>query len=475
MEVSNIKLFDSKHRKKLDFIPIKENIVKIYLCGPTVYDNAHLGHARSAITFDLLYRMLLKNNYKVIFVRNFTDIDDKIVKKSKEENTSIDEITATYIASYLNDMNALNTLKPHLEPRATQNLEAIFDMIEILLKDNKAYTTKNNDIYMRVARDSKYGELSNRANLESQISRIGENEQKEDIRDFALWKTFDKDDDIAYDSPFGRGRPGWHIECSAMIEKHLAYKDEEFSIDIHAGGADLFFPHHENEASQSRCANNKELAKYWIHNGFVTIDGEKMSKSLGNSFFVKDALKIYDGEVLRYYLLSLHYRSPLNFSHEDVLNCKKRLDRLYRLKQRVMGVESQIIDKDFRITFLNALNDDLNISIALSCLDSMISHYNELLDKNPKDSQSKQKALSNIIFINEILGIGEKNPIDYFHIGVNDEMKKYIEEKIQERNEARAKKDYALSDRIRDELKAQNIHLMDTKDGVIWEYITEIS
>lgn len=469
-----IKFFDSVKRKKVDFIPIKSNIVKIYLCGPTVYDNAHLGHARSAITFDLLYRMLLKNNYEVIFVRNFTDIDDKIIKKSKETGISIKEITSTYIDSYLRDMNALNILKPSLEPCATENLDAMFDMIEILLKDGKAYKTPNNDIYMRVAKDTRYGELSNRANLESQVSRIGENEQKEDIRDFALWKIFNKDDDIAYDSPFGRGRPGWHIECSAMIEKYLAYKDGEFSIDIHAGGADLFFPHHENEASQSRCANNRELAKYWIHNGFVTIDGEKMSKSLGNSFFIKDALKIYDGEVLRYYLLSLHYRSPLNFSHEDVLSSKKRLDRLYRLKKRVIDAESTIIDKDFRDSFLNTLNDDLNISIALSYLDSMVSHYNELLDKNPKDVQNKQKALSNIIFINEILGIGEKNPIDYFHLGVSDEMKQYIKEKIKERNEAKNKKDYALSDSIRDELKANNIHLMDTKDGVIWEYITEI-
>lgn len=467
-------IYDSVKKEKVEFISIKQNIAKIYLCGPTVYDNAHLGHARSAITFDLLHRVLTKNNYEVIFVRNFTDIDDKIIKKSKETNKSIDEITSTYINSYLNDMSALNILKPSLEPRATQNLEAMFKMVQTLLNENKAYKTSNNDIYMRVKKDPKYGTLSNRQNLESQISRIGENEQKEDIRDFALWKAFDSKDDIAYNSPFGRGRPGWHLECSAMIEEHLAYKDEEFSIDIHAGGADLFFPHHENEASQSRCANNRELAKYWIHNGFVTIDGEKMSKSLGNSFFIKDALKIYDGEVLRYYLLSLHYRSPLNFSHEDILNSKKRLDRLYRLKKRVLGVESHLIDTNFRDNFLNALNDDLNISIALSILDSMLSQYNELLDKNPKDMQSKQLALSNIIFINEILGIGEKDPIEYFHIGVDDETKAYIEAKIKERQEAKNKKDYALSDSIRDELKSKNIHLMDTKDGVIWEYITEI-
>lgn len=467
-------IFDSVAKQKVEFISLKPKVAKIYVCGPTVYDNAHLGHARSSVVFDLLARILEVNGYEVIFVKNFTDIDDKIVKKSKEVGKNIDEITAIYMQSYLKDMESLGIKRPTLEPRATQNLAPIIKMIQQLLDTNKAYIASNGDIYMRVEADSKYGTLSHRLNLESQISRIGESEYKEDVRDFALWKIFDKDDDIGYASPFGKGRPGWHIECSAMIEEHLAYKDEAYSIDIHAGGADLLFPHHENEASQSRCANGKELAKYWIHNAFVNVNGEKMSKSLGNSFFINDALKIYDGEILRYYLLSIHYRSPINFSHNDIMQSKKRLDRLYRLKKRLDNVESGTDDVEFKTKFLEALNDDMNVSIALSVLDSMLSHYNEWLDKNPKDKQIKQKAFSNIKFINQVLGIGEKDAKEYFHLGVNDEMRGYIEAKIDERNKARANKDYARSDEIRAELRAKNIHLLDTKDGVIWEYIEDI-
>ncbi len=481
-----MQIFDSSKKKKVDFVPIRNDEVRIYVCGPTVYDNAHLGHARSSIAFDLLRRILEANGYKVIFVKNITDIDDKIVKKSKESAKSVEYITEVYTQSYLDDMKALGVREPNLAPKATQNLESMFAMIKTLLAKDKAYVAKNGDIYMRVSSDMRYGELSNRANLESQISRIGENGCKDDVRDFALWKIFDKANDIAYDSPFGRGRPGWHIECSAMIETHLAHKSGEYSIDIHAGGADLLFPHHENEASQSRCANDKELAKYWIHNGFVNVNGEKMSKSLGNSFFVKDALNVYDGEVLRYYLLSMHYRSPLNFSHNDLLQSKKRLDRLYRLKKRLgMGKSSEIlesnkssanlesdksIDNAFRADFLEALNDDINISIALSVLDSMIATYNDMLDRMPKDSAVRQKAMSNIAFVNELLGIGLKEPSEYFHLGVDSKTRQYIEAKITERTQAKAMKNYALSDSIRDELSAKNIILLDTKDGTIWEY-----
>ncbi|RDU63140.1 cysteine--tRNA ligase [Helicobacter sp. MIT 14-3879] len=462
-------IFDSVKKKKVKFESIIPNEVRIYLCGPTVYDNAHLGHARSAITFDLLRRVLSANSYKVMFVRNFTDIDDKIIQKCKESSKDINEITQTYIKNYLDDMEALGVKRANLEPKVSQNLDAIFAMIKKLLDSSKAYVAKNGDIYMNVNKDSKYGSLSGRTNIES-FSRINENEYKKDIRDFALWKIIDNE--IAYDSPFGRGRPGWHIECSAMIDKHLSYKNEKFSIDIHAGGSDLLFPHHENEASQSRCANNIELSKYWIHNGFVNINGEKMSKSLGNSFFIKDALKIYDGEILRFYLLNTHYRAPLHFSNEDLLQSKKRLDKIYRFKKRLeqVNITENIIDSNFKEEFLQALNDDMNISIALSIVDSMISTYNEMLDKNPKDNLIKQKAISNIILINEVLGVGHKNAIDYFHLGVNDKMKKYINEQIELRNQAKRNKDYALSDKIRDELKSKNIFLLDTKDGVVWEY-----
>lgn len=468
-----MQLFDSVKKAKVLFKPIKKNEVRIYLCGPTVYDNAHLGHARSAIAFDLLTRILEANGYKVLFVRNFTDIDDKIVRKCAESGKSVSEITQTYIANYLRDMDALGVRRANLEPKVSENLDSIFKMIDSLLAKNLAYKAENGDIYMRVSKDSKYGSLSSRADLEAQISRIGENEQKEDARDFALWKAFESG--IAYDSPYSRGRPGWHIECSAMIESHLAYHDSPYSIDIHAGGSDLFFPHHENEASQSRLANGVELAKYWIHNGFVNIDGEKMSKSLGNSFFICDALKHYDGEILRYYLLNTHYRAPLHFSVDDLRTSKKRLDKLYRFKQRVGGILGDFdfgdeIDANFREEFLSALNDDMNISVALSAVDSMISQYNEIFDKGEKSQNLAQKASSNIAYISEILGIGAKNAIDYFHLGVDSEFKAFIESQIALRNDAKKAKNYALSDKIRDELKAKNVNLLDTKDGVIWEY-----
>lgn len=468
-----MQLFDSVKKAKVPFVPIKEGEVRIYLCGPTVYDNAHLGHARSAIAFDLLVRILQANNYKVKFVRNFTDIDDKIVKKCGECGKSAEEITKTYIKNYLLDMESLGVKRASLEPKVSENLESIFKMINILLAKNLAYKAENGDIYMRVHKDKKYGQLSDRADLEEQISRIGENIFKEDERDFALWKIFN--DGITYDSPFGKGRPGWHIECSAMIETHLAYHDMPYSIDIHAGGSDLFFPHHENEASQSRLANGVELAKYWIHNGFVNINGEKMSKSLGNSFFIKDALKHYDGEILRYYLLNTHYRAPLHFSDLDLKSSKKRLDKLYRFKQRIGKILGDFSGKseedlDFRNKFLDALNDDMNISVALSVVDAMITHFNENFDKNPKDKVLAKKALSNIVYIGEILGVGLKNAQDYFHLGISDEMKDFIAKQIALRNEAKRLKDYALSDKIRDELNAKNISLLDTKDGVIWEY-----
>ena len=328
-----MKIYDSHKKEKVPFEPIIPNEVRLYVCGPTVYDDSHLGHARSAIVFDLLRRVLIENGYKVIFAKNFTDIDDKIINKATQNNCSIEEITQTYTKRYLDEMQALGVMRADIEPKATENLEAMFAMIQNLLDKKIAYQTPNGDVYLSVSKDREYGNLSGRiAELESQ-SRVQNSEQKHDSKDFALWKSYKGIGDVGYDSPFGKGRPGWHIECSAMIKEHLALKGD-YAIDIHGGGTDLLFPHHENEACQTRCADNQVLAKYWIHNGFVTINGEKMAKSLGNSFFIKDALANYDGEILRFYLLSTHYRAGLNFSEEDLLASKKRLDRLYRLKKR---------------------------------------------------------------------------------------------------------------------------------------------
>ncbi len=467
-----MKIYDSVKKQKVNFIPIKDNEVKIYVCGPTVYDDAHLGHARSSIAFDLLRRVLIELKYKVIFVKNFTDIDDKIIKKAKETSQDYKELTKHYIDSYLSDMNKLNVLKADVEPLASETLNEMFNLIQTLLDKDFAYKIDNGDIYFDTSKDEKYLSISNKIQDENDvIHRVELNLNKKNARDFALWKAKNKNDEIYFHSPFGDGRPGWHLECSAMIDKYLNDKSQNFAIDIHCGGADLLFPHHENEATQSRCANNQELAKYWLHNGFVNINGEKMSKSLGNSFFIKNALKNYDGEILRFYLISTHYRADLHFNEEDLINAKKRLDKLYRLKKRIYGVEKELCDKDFEDKFLNSLRDDLNISLALAGIEEMISEYNENLDKNPKDKTIKQKIISNIKLISRVLGVGGKDGYQYFQLGVSEEEKIKIDELIEKRNEAKKDKNYELADIIRGEILQMGIEVMDTSNGTLWEKV----
>ncbi|MBP7742019.1 MAG: cysteine--tRNA ligase [Aliarcobacter sp.] len=467
--MNKIYIFDSVKKQKVEFISIKENIAKIYVCGPTVYDDSHLGHARSAIAFDLLHRVLKANNYEVIMTKNFTDIDDKIIKKMHETNQTLEKITITYINAYKADMKSLNILDNTIEPKATENLEVMKDMILNLLKKDIAYSTSDT-VYFDTSKDSLYGSISNKASDENSQARVETNIEKRNPSDFALWK-FAKANDVSFEAPFGLGRPGWHIECSAMIEKHLAYKEGDFQIDIHGGGADLLFPHHENEASQTRCSSNsnQQLSKYWMHNGFVNIDGEKMSKSLGNSFFLKDVLKSYSGEVIRFYLMSAHYRANFNFNEEDLTSSKKRLDKIYRIKKRVYGLEASTVNKKFNEDILNALNDDINTSKALSLIDEMIASANEKLDSNPKDKNLKKELLANIIFINDILGIGFNDAYEYFQFGINEDTKIKIEELIQKRNEAKKEKDFATADSVRDELNKMNITLMDTVNGTVWE------
>ena len=466
--MKKIYFYDTSKKTKVEFVSLKPNIAKIYVCGPTVYDNSHLGHARSAIAFDLLHRVLKANGYEVVFAKNFTDIDDKIIKKMKEEGKSLEEITTFYIKNYKNDMEILNILPNSFEPKATENLDAMKEMIENLLSKDIAYKT-DDSVYFDVSKDKNYGSLSNQASDENSQARVEINNQKRNSSDFALWK-FEKASDVSFASNFGAGRPGWHIECSAMIEKHLAYKDEPFQIDIHCGGADLLFPHHENEASQTRCASGQNLAKYWMHNGFVNINGEKMSKSLGNSFFLKDVLKSYSGEVVRFYLLSSSYRANINFNEEDLLVAKKRLDKLYRVKKRVYEVGSSKVNEKFENSILEALNDDLNTSLALSFIDEFINSSNDGLDKNPKDKLLKQEIVSNIKFIEKVLGFGGSDAFSYFQFGVDLQTKLKIDELINQRAEAKQNKDFAKADSIRDELSAMNISIMDTALGVVWEY-----
>jgi len=463
----SLHIYDSVKKTKLAFEPIQNNDVKVYVCGPTVYDDAHLGHARSAIVFDLLHRVLKANGYNVTMTKNFTDIDDKIIKKMAQTNQTLDEITQFYINSYKNDMNVLNVLPNTIEPKATQNLDAMIDMISSLIEENKAYII-DDGVYFDTTQDSFYGSLSHKIDEQNTQARVEQNTQKRDQKDFALWKF---NDDISFDAPFGKGRPGWHIECSAMIDKHLAYHDKEFAIDIHGGGADLLFPHHENEAAQTRCSKNQELAKYWMHNGFVNINGEKMSKSLGNSFFLKDALALYDGEVIRFYMISTHYRANFSYSIEDLESSKKRLDKIFRLKKRVYSVGSGNIDKDLKENIMNSLNDDLNTSKALSFIDEYISNVNDILDKEPKNKNLKKQIVASLNFISDILGVGVKDPFEYFQFGIDQNMKNEIESLILQRNMAKKEKNYELSDIIRAKIIDMGISLMDTPNGTLWEKV----
>ena len=467
-------IYDSVKKTKLPFKPITPRKASLYVCGPTVYDDAHLGHARSSLSFDLLVRTLRALRYEVTMAKNFTDIDDKIIKKVQETGKSLTEITTHYIDVYKKEMRAIGVMDADIEPKATESLEAMESMIQNLIDKDIAYVVSSGDVYFDTSKDPHYGNISYQvADDEDNQSRVIHNSEKRNPKDFALWKACAGEEDICFETSFSTGRPGWHLECSAMIEKHFSHthSSNEYSIDIHGGGADLLFPHHENEAAQSRCTTGHELSKYWMHNGFVNIDGEKMSKSLGNSFFLKDALKLYDGEILRNYLISIHYRNDFNYNEEDLLTSKKRLDKLYRLKKRVTPTKASKPNKAFQKAVMDAMSDDLNISVALASIDEMISEANDKFDENPKDKGLKKETLANIEFIHELLGFGGKEPFSYFQIGIDETTKAKIEDLIKARNDAKKAKDYDKSDAIREEITAMGVSLMDTAEGTLWEKV----
>ncbi len=458
-------IYDSCKRQKVLFRPIKEGFAKVYVCGPTVYDDSHLGHARSSVAFDLLRRVLKANGYKVNFVKNFTDIDDKIVKKMQQSNKSLEEITSFYINRYKEEMKALKVDDANLEPKATEHLDAMIQDISDMISKGYAYEL-DDGVYFDTQKDKHYLSLSQH-HIDDAKARVEGNENKKDQKDFALWKKVSQSE-VGFSSPFGYGRPGWHTECSSMI-KHLLSFEGEYQIDIHAGGADLLFPHHENEAAQTRCLSGQNLAKYWMHNGFVKINNEKMSKSLGNSFFLKDALKKYDGEILRFYLISTHYRADFNFSEADLVVTKKRLDKLYRLKKRLKNPKKVPSNKAFKESLMKALNDDLNVSKALSVIDEKINLSNEQLDANPKDKSLHFEIHANLELIKELIGIGYMDETSYFQLGVDEKTKQKIEDLIQQRAKAKTQKDYKKADSLRDELTKMNINIQDTPEGTIWE------
>jgi cysteinyl-tRNA synthetase len=452
-----IKFYNSLTNQKEDFVPIREGEVGMYVCGMTVYDNCHLGHARAMMAFDILARYLRYQNYKVNFVRNITDIDDKIIDRANENSETIDALTDRTIASMHEDFLKLGLELPTNEPRATDHIEGMIKMISGLIDKGHAYHSESGDVFFAVRTFPEYGKLSNK-NIDdlNPGARIKEDESKKDPLDFVLWKSA-KPNEPSWDSPWGLGRPGWHIECSVMSLENLG---EHF--DIHGGGPDLLFPHHENEIAQSECSSNHKFANYWMHSGLLKINGEKMSKSLGNFAMLKDLFTSYHPEVIRYYLISSHYRSSLNFDNESLDQARSALTRLYQAISVASSQESDLHDKSVS-EFIKSMNDDLNTPEALSTLFGLAKLIN-----SSQDTQDQSMYASTMRELGKVLGLLNDSSEAFLQYGakLTDEE---IGKKIDERNKARDNKDFQKADQIRDELAAQGILLDDSSDGTSWK------
>ena len=458
-----LKLYNSLTRKKQVFEPIDPKRITMYACGPTVYNFVHIGNARPAVVFDTVYRVLRSLYPNVVYARNITDIDDKIINKANELSQDINVITKKYSEAYANDMQALNTLTPDKIPHATEHIPEMIDMVQTLVDKGHAYPAdsqieaEKGHVLFSVPSMPNYGELSNR-NIEDQEAgaRVEVASYKQYAGDFVLWKP-STDSEPGWESPWGRGRPGWHLECSAMIKKHLGD-----TIDIHAGGHDLIFPHHENEIAQSCCANDgKPLANFWMHNGFINIDGEKMSKSLGNFRLVNDLLKQYPGEVLRYVILSSHYRSEQNFSKELLDSAWRTLDSLYGF---IRGVEGQDGVLNTTGDGYRALLDDINTPVAISEL------YRLAKAVNQADGEQQVALMEELKALADILGLLQQDPEQWFTQARADNQlsAEQIEQLITARNQAKQDKDYAKADDIRQQLLDGGVILEDSREGTKW-------
>ena len=452
-----IKFYNSLTNQKEDFVPIRKGEVGVYVCGMTVYDNCHLGHARAMMAFDILARYLRFQNYKVNFIRNITDIDDKIIERANENKETIDALTDRTIASMQEDFATLGLELPTNEPRATDHIDGMIQMISTLIDKGHAYHSAGGDVFFAVRTFPEYGKLSNK-NIDdlNPGSRIAEDGSKKDLLDFVLWKSA-KPNEPSWDSPWGPGRPGWHIECSVMSLENLGRH-----FDIHGGGPDLLFPHHENEIAQSECASDHKFANYWMHSGLLKINGEKMSKSLGNFAMLKDLFASYHPEVIRYYLISSHYRSSLNFDSDSLDQARSALTRLYQAASLAPLQESDLHDDSVK-EFKDSMNDDLNTPEALSILFGLAKSIN-----SSKDSQDQSMYASTMKELGKVLGLLNDSPEAFLQYGANltDEE---INQKIKERNQARDAKDFLKADQIRDELAAQGILLDDSSDGTSWK------
>ena len=456
-----LKIYNTLNNQKEEFQPIDANQVGIYVCGMTVYDLCHMGHARVMVMFDVITRHLRRNFPNVKYVRNITDIDDKIITRAIENNEDIYTLTNRFIDAMHEDEKSLGVLSPDIEPRATDSIDKMIDMIENLSKKGLAYQGKNGDVFYSVRNFKEYGKLSGK-NLDDLMAgaRVDIESNKKDPLDFVLWKKA-KSDEPKWSSPWGDGRPGWHIECSAMSNHFISNH-----FDIHGGGMDLTFPHHENEIAQSEGANSCKFVNTWMHVGFVNVDDEKMSKSLKNFFTIRDVLKNYDGETLRYFLISSHYRSPLNYSKTNIDGAQSALKRLYNaingLNKKVDDVSP--IDTNFEERFNSALNDDFNTPMALSILFEIAKQINIERTNNP----NKAIALSiQLVELGNYLGILEYDADEYLKQG-SELSESDISKKIEQREEARISKDFAMSDQIRDELFELGIILEDSVNGTTW-------
>ncbi|MDA9626592.1 cysteine--tRNA ligase [Pseudomonadota bacterium] len=452
-----LRFYNSLTNQKEDFIPIREGEVSMYVCGMTVYDSCHLGHARAMMAFDILVRYLKNQGYKVKFVRNITDVDDKIIERAIKNNESIGELTQRTIASMQEDFSQLGLLLPNTEPRATDYIAGMIEMIEGLIQKGHAYHSPGGDVFFAVRTFPEYGKLSNK-NIDdlNPGARIAEDDSKKDPLDFVLWKSA-KEGEPSWDSPWGQGRPGWHIECSVMSFENLG---EHF--DIHGGGPDLLFPHHENEIAQSECASGNKFANYWLHSGLLKINGEKMSKSLGNFAMLKDLFISYHPEVIRYYLVSSHYRSSLNFDQESLNQARSALTRLYQALTSMEG-EGNELDQDMMNQFSFVMNDDLNTPEALSLLFQLAKSIN-----NAPDPKQKMKYGATLKKLSGVLGLLQDEPKNFFQFGatLSDEE---ISQQIALRNAARDERDFQTADKIRDSLIEQGIILDDSSDGTTWK------
>lgn len=465
-----MKLFNSLTMQKEEFVPIEAGKVRMYACGPTVYNYIHVGNARPLIMFDVLRRYLEYRGYEVKFVQNFTDVDDKIIRRANEEGISSNAVSEKYIEEYYKDCHGLGVREATIHPKATENIEQIISMVESLIQRGYAYET-NGDVYYRTTKFGDYGKLSHQPLEELQAgARIDVTDIKENPMDFALWKAA-KPDEPYWESPWGKGRPGWHIECSAMSNRYLGE-----TIDIHCGGQDLIFPHHENEIAQSEAANDCKFVNYWMHNGFISVDNKKMSKSLGNFFTVRDAAEVYGYDSIRMFMLMSHYRSPLNYSGDILVQANNALERLSTAKSNLEffaenGIEGDMTESEcklaeglgrYRQRFCEVMDDDLNTADAVAVIFELVREINAAVSPSSNPTKALAKACSAIFDeLSCVIGLPISKP--------EESIDAEIEALIEARQAARKAKNFAESDRIRDELKAMGIVLEDTPQGVKWK------